>query len=93
MTDDPPPMIVCQTCRSLPHPVAGSTVARCLECREPVWLSPASRQVAIENECAPICAGCVSTSLASGDVHVYPPTESQLEELKHGKGESSHHSL
>jgi hypothetical protein len=57
----------------------GSTLTNCVECDEPVWISPASVKVMLERECTPLCIHCaVDKPTPRG---IKPPSAGQLKEI------------
>lgn len=65
------------------EPVAGSTVETCIECRQPVWVSAATKLLAAELHPAWfVCLPCAPTLADDGvELQVEPPTPAQLAEV------------
>lgn len=74
-------VVICQRQDSLLHPITGSTVERCLECRELVWLSSATKKIKDQHEADIVCVPC-SLETFGGEVTVEPLNDEQQRELE-----------
>lgn len=74
-------VVVCQRQDSLLHPIKGSTTERCVECRELVWLSPATKTIKDKWHAEPVCVVCISETFG-GEVNVEPLSPEQEKELE-----------
>lgn len=79
--NDGPNTMCGHLCGQVQHPVESSVPRRCLECREPIWITPASLDLAAEHECIFLCVPCLVDASPPGDVEVEPPNEAQRREF------------
>lgn len=74
--------MLCMRVSSLPVPDIPSEKHPCVECKEDVWISPASVTLLSASSDEPLCVECVIRMKKSLKLDLRCPSKDQLEEIK-----------
>lgn len=84
MEDNDNVYVICHSVKNAPN-IPGCTRDTCSECKEQVWISPATRakKESLNSKAAVLCIHCAGPLLAQQGQHtMMPPSEAQIEEIK-----------
>lgn len=80
MSDEDSTYIICLRQTFEGTIVRDSLTSNCCECDSPIWITPATMKIMVDEDAKLICFQCVEARKKKEEIEVQPPTQEQIKE-------------